>query len=402
MTDITPVSRKLAWSRVMTLAAAAFIFNTTEYIPVGLLSNIGDSFGMPSSQVGIMLTVYAWIVALTSLPMMLMTSSMNRRHLLIGIFTLFTASHVLSFFAWNFDVLLISRVGVALAHALFWSITASLVFNLAPPGRQARALSLLATATALASVLGLPLGRLIGQVFSWRGTFMAIGMGAFALLWLIVKMMPDFTSASTGSAKSLPALLRRPALVGIYALTVVAVTAHFTAFTYIESFTLKVGGFDESFATVLLFVLGSAGVIGSIIFSKYAEMRISGLITGALFTLSVCLLLLYPFAFSHLGMIVLSLLWGASFMIIGMGMQMKVLKLASDATDVAMAIASGIINIGIGAGALLGNRISSDMTISAVGYVGGALAGLAFIGAVLLFRKSGKAAVEAGTTITEL
>ncbi|MCU5775292.1 sugar transporter [Erwiniaceae bacterium BAC15a-03b] len=403
MSDINAVSRKTAWSRVMTLAVAAFIFNTTEYIPVGLLSDIGGSFGMESAQTGIMLTVYAWIVALMSLPLMLMTSQINRRTLLITIFGLFMCSHLLSFFAWNFDVLLISRAGVALAHALFWSITASLAIRLAPAGNRARALSLIATATALASVLGLPLGRIIGQGFGWRATFLVIAAVAFVLLWLIVKIIPNVSSEHAGSIRNLPELLSRPALLGLYALAVAVVTAHFTAFTYIEPFVQKVAGFSQNFATLLLLVLGIAGIAGSVIFSKYGEANLNVVLASAIALLSLCLLMLSTAAGSETAMIVLCSLWGIAFMMIGMGMQMKVLTLAPDATDVAMAMFSGIFNIGIGAGALLGNKVSSELSMSSTGYVGAVPAVMALIYAVWMFRKgSGQPVQEEHPLITEV
>ena len=381
------VSRRVAWIRVVTLAIAAFIFNTTEFVPVGLLSDIAASFHMETAQVGIMLTIYAWVVALMSLPFMLLTSQMERRKLLIGLFVVFIASHVLSFMAWNFTVLVISRVGIAFAHAVFWSITASLAIRLAPAGKRAQALSLIATGTALAMVLGLPIGRIVGQYFGWRTTFFAIGMGALITLVCLIKLLPKLPSEHSGSLKSLPLLMRRPALMSIYLLTVIVVTAHYTAYSYIEPFVQVVAGFSANFATVLLLILGGAGIIGSILFGKLGNKHASALVSSAIGLLLACLLLLMPAAGSESHLAILSLFWGVAIMIIGLGMQVKVLALAPDATDVAMSLFSGIFNLGIGAGALVGNQISLHVSMSAIGYLGAIPALIALIWSVLIFRK---------------
>ncbi|MCL8731584.1 sugar transporter [Salmonella enterica subsp. enterica serovar Enteritidis] len=384
---INPVSRKVAWLRVVTLAIAAFIFNTTEFVPVGLLSDIAESFHMQTAQVGIMLTIYAWVVAVMSLPFMLLTSQMERRKLLICLFVLFIASHVLSFLAWNFTVLVISRIGIAFAHAIFWSITASLAIRLAPAGKRAQALSLIATGTALAMVLGLPIGRVVGQYFGWRTTFFAIGMGALMTLLCLIKLLPKLPSEHSGSLKSLPLLFRRPALMSLYVLTVVVVTAHYTAYSYIEPFVQNVAGLSANFATVLLLILGGAGIIGSLVFGKLGNRHASSLVSMAIALLVVCLLLLLPAADSEAHLAILSIFWGIAIMVIGLGMQVKVLALAPDATDVAMALSSGIFNIGIGAGALVGNQVSLHWSMSAIGYIGTIPACAALVWAVLIFRK---------------
>lgn len=384
---INPVSRKVAWLRVVTLAIAAFIFNTTEFVPVGLLSDIAESFHMQTAQVGIMLTIYAWVVAVMSLPFMLLTSQMERRKLLIYLFVLFIASHVLSFLAWNFTVLVISRIGIAFAHAIFWSITASLAIRLAPAGKRAQALSLIATGTALAMVLGLPIGRVVGQYFGWRTTFFAIGMGALITLLCLIKLLPKLPSEHSGSLKSLPLLFRRPALMSLYVLTVVVVTAHYTAYSYIEPFVQNVAGLSANFATVLLLILGGAGIIGSLVFGKLGNRHASSLVSIAIALLVACLLLLLPAAESEAHLAILSIFWGIAIMVIGLGMQVKVLALAPDATDVAMALFSGIFNIGIGAGALVGNQVSLHWSMSAIGYIGAIPACAALVWAVLIFRK---------------
>ncbi|EHC5987733.1 sugar transporter [Salmonella enterica] len=384
---INPVSRKVAWLRVVTLAIAAFIFNTTEFVPVGLLSDIAESFHMQTAQVGIMLTIYAWVVAVMSLPFMLLTSQMERRKLLICLFVLFIASHVLSFLAWSFTVLVISRIGIAFAHAIFWSITASLAIRLAPAGKRAQALSLIATGTALAMVLGLPIGRVVGQYFGWRTTFFAIGMGALITLLCLIKLLPKLPSEHSGSLKSLPLLFRRPALMSLYVLTVVVVTAHYTAYSYIEPFVQNVAGLSANFATVLLLILGGAGIIGSLVFGKLGNRHASSLVSIAIALLVVCQLLLLPAADSEAHLAILSIFWGIAIMVIGLGMQVKVLALAPDATDVAMALFSGIFNIGIGAGALVGNQVSLHWSMSAIGYIGAIPACAALVWAVLIFRK---------------
>ena len=383
----TTVSRKTAWLRVVLLAIAAFVFNTTEFVPVGLLSDIAADFSMQTADVGIMLTIYAWVVALLSLPLMLLTRNIERRLLLGVLFLIFIVSHVLSTVAWDFRSLMVSRVGIALSHAVFWSITASLAIRVAPAGKKTQALSMLATGTALAMVLGVPIGRVVGQYLGWRTTFGAIGLSALVLMIMLVRILPRLPSEHTGSLSSVPMLFRRPALVSMYLLVTLVVTAHYTAYSYIEPFMQTVAHSSGNFTTLLLLLFGSAGIVGSVLFSTLGNKFPSGLLIAAIALITLCMGLLIFAAVRPVAISTLCVVWGMAMMMIGLGMQVRVLSLAPDATDVAMSLMSGIYNIGIGAGALLGNQVSLHLSMAEVGNVGGMIGLVALLWCVYIFRR---------------
>lgn len=375
------------WVSVCALAVGAFIFNTTEYIPIALLSDIGQSFDKPATEVGMMITVYAWIVALLSLPLMLMTKNIERRKLLLMLFALFALFHALSFFSWNFNILLVSRIGIALTHAVFWSITASLAVRLAPMGKTNQALGLLSTGTVLAMVLGIPLGRVVGQYFGWQLSFLLIGVCAAGVMLVLAKNLPALPSKNTGSLSSLPSLFKRRNLMLLYAMTVLIITAHFTAYSYIEPFVLQVGGFKAEQVTIVLSLYGLAGFAASYLFGKWFAKSQRLFMLGAVAVILLSALLLLPFASFPYAVYALVFIWGVAIVVVSLGMVSKVLAFASDATDVANSIYSGLYNVGIGGGALLGHYVTVWFGLSNIGIAGAlpAAAGLAVCG--LLFKE---------------
>ncbi len=369
------------------MGISAFVVNTTEFVPVALLSDIAQDFSITTAETGWMLTLYAWIVAAMSLPLMLLTGKLERKRLLLALFVVFIASHVLSVFAWSFQVLLISRVGIALSHSIFWSITAAIILRVAPEGKKALALSVLATGTSLAMVLGVPIGRLIGQWFGWRATFGSIGVIAFVVFILQAKMLPTLPSMFDGSVKKVPELLKNPLLVCLYLFCFVVFTAHYAAYSYIEPYMRQVGSISENLATLVLLLFGAAGLIGSVIFSRWGDKSntMLMLVSTILMLLSMVTLLLTVKSIWLLS--INALLWGAALMLLVICTQAKVIMIDDKAQDVVMSMFSGIINLGIGTGALLGGYAVTHISLSSVGFVGAAVAGVALLLMIFMIQR---------------
>ena len=263
------------------LTVSAFIFNTSEFMPIGLLMDISQSFAMTESQTGIMITVYAWVVALLSLPLMLLVCQMEMRRLLLGTMGLFVLGQLASGLALNFPMLMAARIGVACAHSIFWSIAAPMATRLVTRTHRPLALSMIVTGSAVAMIFGLPLGRVIGLYAGWRMTFLVITVTALAVLIYLAFVFPKLASDASFSRDELPKLLKNPVVISVYILSVLFATAYFTAYSYIEPFLKTVAAFSDQGITSTLMLLGVSGLLGSFVFS-------SGLVCWAWSSRSSC------------------------------------------------------------------------------------------------------------------
>ena len=372
-------SENNSWLLIALFAFAAFIFNTTEFIPIGLLPDIARSFNIDVAHTGLLITIYAWAVTLLSLPFTLLTARMDRKLLLILLFSLFIGFHILSGFAWSFNSLMISRLGVACSHAVFWAITIPLTVRLAPKGNRIKALGFIVTGSSLATVLGVPLGTAIGQELGWRTTFYLIAAITVILIVLFFKMLPALPSRNSGSIKSLPLLFKRKTLMHTYWLTALIMTGHFAAYTYITPFLNDIGGFNPRFIIAVLFVMGGSGILGSIIYARLAPARPIRSFALAIALMLACVLTLKVVSISAFLMLVLGLIWGIAITMVGLALQSKVLEAAPDAADIATSMYSGVFNIGIGGGALVGSQTINLLGLNYIGYIGGIFITLALL-----------------------
>lgn len=365
------------WLPLAILTVAGFTFNTSELMPIGLLSDIAADFGVSEAYAGWLITVYAWVVALLSLPLMLLCARMDFRRVMLIIVSVFFISHAGSVMATGFWTLLASRIGVACAHAVFWSIAPSMAVAVAPGKERATALSVMVAGGGIAMVAGLPLGRLLGLVAGWRVTFAVLGVLAGLILYGIFRTVPSIPNNNSDSRRKdmLSGVLHSRGLFMIYFITAVTVTGYYTGYSYIEPFLQQVVGMSSEHTTLTLSLLGVAGLFASGVMSRWFGKYPHAIVLTACFAIPACLLLMLPASWlSPWAVAPLCMLWALSLTMFNIAFQNEIILFAPDNQAVAMSIYSGIFNLGIGGGAFVGGMVCRHNAMFAIGYAGGAIA----------------------------
>ena len=363
------------WLPLLGLTFSAFVLNTSEFMPIGLLTDIAGSFGITEATAGIIITAYAWAVMLLSLPLMIAASRIGFKQLLIGLLAVFALGQGLSAIAPTYLILTLARIVVASAHAIFWSIAVIMAARLVDARHGALAVSMVATGTSIAMIFGLPIGRAIGLMVGWRMTFAIVGVIAVLIVAYMTAVCPKLPAGDPFSVRQLPVLLKNRALVTIYAITVLFATGYYTGYSYIEPFLQQVAGMDPNTITVVLTAFGFAGLIGSYLFSRLAGRGRLPFLAFAVGGVAASLLLMGAMTVGFAAALAVCGLWGVCATAYSVAFQTEVMKVTdADTSSVAMSIFSGLFNFGIGAGSALGGLVVTRLSIGAIGYVGGAIA----------------------------
>lgn len=365
---------------LLAVVVAAFVFNTSEFMPVGLLTDIGTSFGTSEGETGLIVSVYAWLVMVLSLPLMMAASRVAFKPLLLVVLVVFTAGQVLSSLASSYAMLLVARLVVACAHSVFWAIAAPIAVKVVKPIHAPLAISAVETGTALATVAGLPLGRMIGLALGWRNTFACVALVAGLVCVYACVVFPKLEGAKQFRINDLPSIVRNAPLVNIFVITALLAMGYYTAYSYIEPFLLQVAGMSESSVTWALVVFGLAGLISSVVCAKYFSKRRRLFVVGSVAGVVVSLVSMCSGVLSAALIMLVCALWGLCGAVYSIVYQSEIIRFSKPGQEtVAMAIFSGIFNLGIGTGSFIGGGVCTYLGVQFVGFVGALITAFALL-----------------------
>jgi len=367
------------WPAVIAAGLATFAVVTTEMLPVGLLTAIAPALGISTGEAGWMMSLPALLAAVFAPLVVLAAGNMNRRRILAALLALLVLANTASALAPSWGWMLAARVLLGLCIGGIWAVAGGLASRLVPEAAVGLATSIIFGGVAAASVLGVPMGALIGEGAGWRWAFGVMALFSVLVLALHLWVMPALPVRSALGLRQFLALRSNRALQAGLVLTLLLVAGHFMAFTFVRPLLLQVSGFDGQWIAALLLAYGLAGIAGNFI-AGLAAARTTRL-TVATIALGLLLvpLLWLVFGGSHTGGLALLLFWGLAYGGVSVALMTWMMKAAPQAMEVAAALYVGVFNTGIALGAWAGGQVVDGWGLSAMLWPAAGLAAAALV-----------------------
>lgn len=363
---------------LLTLSFTIFVNITVEMLPMGLMLPMSRELEVSAELVGLLVTVFAFTVVLTSTLLIWLTRKVSRKLLVVVVLVIFALSCLGVALAQDFVAVVLLRIAGGLAHGVFWAVVGSYAAYLVPKEQLGRAVAIVNSGGSVAFVLGVPLATLMGQVIGWRWAFAFFGIVSLVAAVIVARVLPSVDHraedvvAQTGPVDlvAADARPRKPrwlfAVVAAILSTTLVMIGQYAVYTHITPYLVEHGGLPESWLSPTLLVYGVVGVIALLMLSVWFGKRptLEAIVCLAMIIVAMGVLLLVDAPFVVIAAV---LLWGFAFGALPPLLQTRAMQaVPARALQPTMALYTTGFNIGIGGGALLGTLVIGGFGFAAL------------------------------------
>lgn len=408
--DTRALGHRFPLAALIALAASSFMSVTIEMLPTGLMHLMAPDLQVSDPDIGLLMSVFAFTVVVTSTPLMVLFRRVPKHVLLVSVLTVFALGSIGTAFAPTYPLVLVTRIFTGLAHGVFWASVTAYTGLIVTRSQLTKAVSITGGGGGLAFVLGVPLGTALGGWLGWRVTFLALAvlclLVAAILWWILPRIAPGSDAPETREIEVIAApgpigdaerietgSIRRPVRVApeprsmsrvvlLCLLVGVIMTGQYGFYSYITPYLLDQTGLPEVLLAGALFVYGIAAAVATVVTGLVFTGRplLGFYLTAGLMLGGGVLMLAAP---TVLPVVALALLmWGAGMGFMPTLLQSRLLTVAPPAQrDVSSALYTTGFNLGISLGAFVGGELLRNLGIRAPGWFF-----VAMISAAILYR----------------
>ncbi|WBM62347.1 MFS transporter [Providencia sp. PROV188] len=368
------------WGAILTLMLATFSVVTTEMIPVGLLTPIVEDFSVSLATTGFLMTLPAISAAISSPLIVLFTRSVDRKTLLLIGALLLTLCNLVAALTPYYWLLLISRLFVGVCIGIIWALAGGLVPRLVVAPSVALATSLVFGGVAAASVLGVPFGVLMGEWLGWRVAFASMSFISLLLFLSLLTQLPSLPAMTSPTFKTFITEIKRPIIINGLLITLLIVSGHFMAFTYIRALLSNNDLISVDLLGGLLLIYGLAGIVGNFLFgltaNKHLNFTVVMIASGLILSLGAYIF----FPMSVWMALSIMVLWGIAYGGVSVTLMTWMMRYSAHNIEATSSLYIAFFNSGIALGSALGGAF-----VSLYGLIGNLhVAVLSFVAALAL------------------
>lgn len=390
---------------VYVLAMGTFLMGTSEFVVAGLLPDIASNLTIGISEAGLLVTAFA--IGMIATPVIAVAAlKVPERTTLLGTLAVYAAGHVVVALTDDLSVILIARFVTALATGAFWSIAASVASRVAGPDAGAHAIGLVLSGGILATVIGVPLGSIAGQLMGWRGPFWILAVLALLASIPIARFVPGGRSCSTiVPLRTQLTAITTGRLWVVMAACVLISCAVMSTYSFIAPLLTERSGLSSGMLPLGLAIFGVGAVTGTLGSGRFADRApyVTALTGGTVVLIALTLLSVLS-SFTVPSVILMALAGMAGLGTNPVLMSMAV-RFAEGAPTLATSLCTSMFNLGTA----IGSGVTAQ-AITASGPVSIPVVGAVFAVALLVplaalvvsdRRRRGRGASGAEKTIRE-
>ncbi len=269
---------------LLTLAGMQFshILDFMIMMPLGPI--LIKAFGIGTHEFGLLVASYSFSAALSGFLAATFIDRFERKRLMLSVFGLFGLATLACGLAPGYATLLIARGFAGVFGGVMGAMVQTIVGDVIPFARRAKAGGIVATAFSISTIAGVPLSLWLANHLGWRTPFMLIALLTVLFIIVGMRILPELRhhisfSTSSGQAKrshpfsAMFAVLRDANHLRALLFSALIIFSGFTVIPYITIYAVGNIGITQHEIPFIYLAGGAATLITARLIGHWADLR---------------------------------------------------------------------------------------------------------------------------------
>ena len=377
---------------IIALVLLSFALGTSEFIVIGVLTEIAESFNITEVKAGGLVSMFALAYSVCTPFSAAIAGKFNRFHFIIFASIIFIILNFLCSLAYNYTFLLILRMLIAVISGSLISVSISFSPYVSSKEKRPMVVAWIYSGFSIASIFGVPIGTTLSYNFGWRSSFIFISIFSAVMTVLMFITLPRNTVSHKVKLLSQFILFKDIRFILSTFTILFGAASSYVLYTYLKPIFLDYVHIPNKYISAALLVFGVTVLFSNLLSGKLAEHNGVYRLRFIFMMQFLCMIVL-PFALlNSVSAAIVILIIGFLMYLMNSPVQLNILDFTEKEYPSCITLASSnnsfSFNIGIALGSFVGSSIFDNFGVRFVGFGGAVLSVLAFLCVVMLYHKN--------------